>query len=394
MAAAWLQTTKRLFGRPPPEEVPQPFELRCACGHEEVGVRLEHPLQIACGGCARTLFVLPRCVYPIPRPSPASLPPSVPVKSKAQPPTAPAVEKKTTAAITATRTMVAAVPVRPSRLTAWRIAAAKAMREAAHAVVRKLTPSRFQLLVLGIVLAVGLTGYAMFRSRQRAGAEVVLGEALRRGRTAIAARDFVEAAKQFQQAVDAIDVLGRDDPAAREIRQFAREANAVTHLCPKPLHELLADASATDAGRFGLSWSEVFRTSFRDTWLVCEALVTRKAAGGAGDARYLVDHPVFSGSQSAALRAELRVFDVLGIETEPRYVIFAAQLQDFAPGPPGSNSWTLTLRPDTAFLWSLADNLDAIGMPVDDQTKAILAEQSRRLGIGDVERKPVGETSE
>jgi hypothetical protein len=316
------------------------------------------------------------------------------VKSKAPLPTAPAAEKNTTAAISATRTIVAAVPVRPSRLKEWRTAATKSTREAARSVVRKLTPSRFQLLVLGIAVAVGLTGYAMFRSRQRAGAEVALGEALRRGRTAIAARDFAEAAKHFQQAADAIAVLGREDPTARAIRQFAREVNAVVHLCPKPLHELLAEACATDAGRFGVSWSEVFRTSFRDTWLVCEALVTRNSAGGAGDVRFLVDHPVFSGSQSAVLRAELRAFDSLGIETEPRYVIFAAQLQDVAPGPPGSNSWTMTLRPDTAFLWCLADNLDAIGMPVDDQTKAILAEQSRRLGIGDVERKPVGETNE
>jgi hypothetical protein len=309
-------------------------------------------------------------------------------------PVTPVAERKTAAAISATQTVVPPAPERPSRLSEWRTAVATTTRETTRSVVRKLTPSRFQWLVLGIVVGVGLTGYAMFRSRQRAGAEVVLGEALRRGRTAIAARDFPEAAKYFQQAADAVDVLGRDDPTAREIRQFARESNAAAHLCPKPLHELLADASATDAGRIGLAWSDVFRSTYQGTWLVCEAMVSRKAADGSGAARYLSDHSVFAGSQSAVVQTDLRAFDSLGIETEPRSVIFAAQLQDFVPGPPGGNSWTIKLRPDTAFLWCVAENLDAIGMLVDDQTKGTLADQSRRIGIGDVERKPTGEKSE
>lgn len=378
MPVSWLQATQRLFKKTR-NETPQPFHVRCVCGHDASGFRQAGPQQITCDGCSRTLFVMPRCVYPLPK-----LPPAV--KPKPAPPPTPQAEAQTEAVATVTRVVTPPPVARPSRLHEWRTTAAEKTREAARATVRKLTPSRFQVLVLVILAAVGLTGYAMYRSRQRAAAEAVLSEAVRHGRTALADRDFPESAVFFRQAVSALDVLGRDDPTAREIRQLARETSVFDHLCPKPLHDLLVEAAATDTGRLGLSWPDVFQSSYKDTWMVWETMVSRKAGAGSGESKYLVDHPIFLGTQSAVLHADLPVFSALRIDQEPRAVVFAAQLQDVRAGPPGSNSWTVVLRPDSAFAWSGRSNLQALGLPIDDQTKAILAEQTKRLGIGNAEQ--------
>jgi hypothetical protein len=334
------------------------------------------------------LFVMPRCVYPIPKPPPEF------VRPKPAPRPSSAAETQTEAMATATRVVTTPAVVRPNRLHEWRAAAAAKTRETSRAVVRKLTPTRFQMLVLVIIVAFGLTGFAMFRARQRSHAESVLSEAVRHGREALAERKLDEAARFFQQASDALDVLGRDDPTSRAIRQQARETTAASALCAKSLPELLAEAIDTDAGRFGRSWPDVFRASYRDSWIVWETMVSRRMGASAGESKFIVDHPIAFGSQAAVVHADLPAFEALGIDGEPRTVIFAAQLQAMEAGPLGGKSWTIVLRPDTAFAWCDASNLEAIGLVIDEQTKAALADQSRRMGISSAEQPSAPEVPE
>jgi hypothetical protein len=387
MAVSWLQAAQRLFVKPP-EDTPQPFQLRCACGHVTSGIREVEPQQVGCGGCSRILFVMPRCAYPLPKP-----PPEV-ARPKPAPKPSPAAETQAETATTATRVVTPPPPAGPGRLAQWRSATTETVRATSRAVVRKLTPSRFQVLVLVIAAALSLTGYAMYRARQRSAAESVLSETVRRGRSALADGDLEEAARFFQQAAQALDVLGRDDPTSRGIRQQACETTAALRLCPKSLVDLVAEAAGTDAGRFGLSWADSFRASYRDTWLVWETMVSRRTGVGPAEPRFLIDHPVSYQRQVAVLHADLPVFDALGIDSEPRSVVFAAQLQDVVPGPTGGNSWTIVLRPETAFAWCDGAKLEALGLSIDEPTKATLAEQARRLGIGSPESAAETEVQE
>ncbi len=60
------------------------------------------------------------------------------------------------------------------------------------------------------------------------------GEHLEAGEAAFRGAKYGEAATEYQQAAEAVNILGRDDAESRTVRQKAKELNAMAHLPVSP----------------------------------------------------------------------------------------------------------------------------------------------------------------
>jgi hypothetical protein len=80
--------------------------------------------------------------------------------------------------------------------------------------------------------------------------------------------------------------------------------------------------------------------------------------------------------------ADLLIFEQRNIAAgEPQRVVFAAQLSDCRLEAGPAPLWRIELRPETGFLWAGADTYRLLGLPSDDDSLRVLAEQSRLLEI-------------
>jgi hypothetical protein len=386
----WLAAAENLFRRraslPPP-----PFELTCACGHVMTGERTSSFQRPTCPECRSTLFVLPVSVYPSPKsprrkvfvpaapqPEPdvafeavpdaeAGFPPKVVKTASARP----AVEASASAA---------ARGIRPPRRSVRQIVGESAVTLKLDRLRRKVF-SPVKLVLAGVTVVVALTTWWIVHLRSLDEAERVVVAAARLGDEALREHDLAEAARQYKKVRKALDLLGRSDPQARVLRQTAAETSAATDLSRASLFELLHDATDAETGKTHLTWNETFNSSYRDEWVVLDAHVSR-SADPAARRRYVVDFPLAEGRNRAVLVADLDVFDkAISAGGNPQRVVFAAQLDDCRRDPKHADTWLIVLRSKTGFLWSSGDNLELLGVSVDDETKQILADQSRHLGI-------------
>jgi hypothetical protein len=242
---------------------------------------------------------------------------------------------------------------------------------------RWLTP--VQGVLLCVVAVVAGTAWWMLHARAVQQAQIVLAASSKQGQELVQQGDYSAAAAELRRAVDALETLGRDDPPARATRQLWREAEAASHLALKSPHELLEEAAAPRPAA-ELNWTQTFRASYRDAWLLFETSVTRTDEP-APAARYRLEFPIVAGQARAVVVADLKAFDALPVDVPSQRVIFAAQLDDLRPDPAAANTWLIVLRPDTAFLWANAATWQAQGAAVDPQTAETLVKQSQLLGI-------------
>ena len=240
-----------------------------------------------------------------------------------------------------------------------------------------------RLVLAGILAVVALTGWWIVHQHDRDTAERTIVSAAKLGHEALADHDLGEAARQFQKVRAALDLLGRTDHQARALRQTASETTAAADLARSSLFDLLHDAVEASSGRSYLTWDETFRTSYRDEWVVLDAHVSRVADAAQGR-RYDVDFLLTDGKHRAVIVADLDAFDkMLSAREGPQRLIFAGQLDDCRKDPQLENAWRIVLRPATGFLWSSADNLQLLGVAIDDGTKQVLADQTSSLGISE-----------
>jgi hypothetical protein len=386
----WLAAAENLFRRraiqPPP-----PFELTCVCGHVITGQRTSSIQRPTCPECQTTLFVLPASVYPAPKgprrkvfvpakPVPAP-DPSDPPADDAEAGLPPKVVKTATARPAAEVPAPAGAPVvRPPRRSVRQIVGESPLTLKLDRLRRKVfSPVKLVLAVVAAVVA--LTSWWIVHLRNLDEAERVVVAAARLGDEALQDHDLAEAARQYKKVRKALDLLGRSDPQARVLRQTAAETTAAADLSRESLFELLHDATEAETGKTHLTWNETFNSSYRDEWVVLDAHVSR-SADPAARRRYVVDFPLAEGRNRAILIADLDVFDkALSAGGNPQRVVFAAQLDDCRRDPKNADTWLIVLRSKTGFLWSSGDNLELLGVNVDDETKQILADQSRHLGI-------------
>lgn len=378
--AGWLSSAGKAFQRRPLSE-PQQFELRCVCGSVVGGERKTSYQRLVCPGCGTPLFVLPASVYPTPKGV-------KPAKQKQTPPVK-IVPQRVIEPDRESRAAQAAESKRPaaSRVVEPRLSPAQSLNARQAPRLRKwFTPVRIVFLCVLVVMA-GTTWW-LLHSRTMQQAQVLFASSSKKGLEALQKGDFVAAAPELRQAAEALDTLGRDDPQARGIRQMGRESNAASHLTLKSLHDILAEAVASETAPSSPGWPEIFRGTYKDAWTVIETTITRTDEPAPAP-RYRFEFPIIIGQRGvqngvqnrAILIADLKAFDALPADLPSHRVIFAAQLQDCRRDPNTANTWQITLNATTAFLWSDAANYSALDLTPDAQSLQTLAAQTTLLGI-------------
>jgi hypothetical protein len=383
--SGWLsKATGALRGEAP--ETPQPFESLCECGVRHTGLRRRKSQRLVCRSCGTSLFVLPRDAYPVP----AAPPPKQPKKRK---------KPKSRSSRAATPAPVIGKRVFKQATQGVAKASAKVGRGAADAgigfgarvaaYVRGFigfwTPLR--LVVLGIVVICGITAAVTLFSDRSEQAVIALTDANEKARAAMAAGDFVAAQSEFTKAVTLLDQLHReDDPLAREIRQLHRETSAIRDIVAMSPLDIVAEADAALLAGKTPQWADTFETRYKDRWIVVEgdaSSADRALSGGA----YHVPVPFGVGphARNLSIQVSMPLLDSLIKAGKPRPIVLAGQIESCELSR-DQRTWTLRLRRETAFLWTNADNYQALGFTFDDpqtadQTRAMLNSQARALGL-------------
>ena len=348
----WLRAAGRAFQRGT-TQAPQTFQLRCACGTSVAGERTRSCQRILCPACQTPLFVVPASVYPLPKPP-------NPGKGKKDAPqrSAPLSQKKGAqkavrfpkvieygdegrAAIQADpRTAGSATAARKGLLRQW------------------LSPVRLVLVCVAVVVGATASWISHHRTLERA--QSLLDSSSKKGREALAGADFAAAAAELEQASQALVLLGRtDDPQARGIRQLWSESRAGAGLSLKSLHTIVSEAVTAESSVAPSSWKDVFRASYKDSWVLMDASIVR-TGNSAPLPPYRVEYPIFVGQNGAVGVANLRCFNVLPADRASQRVIFAAQLEDCRRDPDVPRAWQIVLRPETAFLLASPARADQV----------------------------------
>ncbi|MEI8019169.1 MAG: hypothetical protein WCH39_13280 [Schlesneria sp.] len=371
--AGWLSRTTSLFQKPLPPP-PEPFEVECDCGGKVVGQRAGNYQKPTCPNCSRPVFVLPLNVYPrpLPKPSPKSTSPKKGGESRgtqtsantvvqdipALNPTKPASGKKPDAG----RATPTAIPAEPELL-----------REPRSPIFTPLRLVAAAILVVSIFTVRGL----MNRHRIET-AKATVAASADKGMVAIKEGDFATAAKELEKARLAVDLLGRKDQTADDIRRNSREATAIANFAASSLTEFLEETLAN--ARPGQSEPLRMASLDKNAWVLFDATVIPTGEGGN---LLTVDSPVFLKSAFVEIEIDSPVIGKFARSTEsgenPR-VIFAAQLEQVSAPKGEPPKAVLTLNGKTAFLWTSYAAYSAIGYrPHDEeseqQTKGLLERQ-------------------
>lgn len=359
--AHWLtKASQALRRREPP--APEPFEITCDCGCRVTGLRRAAPQQLVCGGCNELVFVLPANVYPVPASEQKrrqrraaeiedegnrdSTTPSKPKSKKKKPPPLPESP--------------------PPRRTQAEVR--QRLAETGRRLRRQITPLR--LIVVGIVLAIVATG---FRVRHRARLEQARTTArvsADRGREALHDGDFRTASRELAAATAALDLLGRTDADAEEIRQLGREATAADGLLRISLIEILNEAEQSPDPE---EWATHFRRQYADGWLMFDAPVVQ-TADARGKKHIELDFPLTVHEMPVRILADVPALRSLATTT-PQRVILAAQLSECRLVTTKPAHFEMRLRPETAFLWSDFESYAALGFQENDVRTAELTRQ-------------------
>lgn len=376
--SGWFSKASNVFRRAAPE-VEHPFELTCECGMVHQGMRRVRHQRIVCRDCGTSHFVLPRDAYPAPReararpkPAPEPLPVLAPVEEK---PVDLPVERTST-----NGTKTAARPKKGKEKPVEKKSAPEFLVLSDRK--RFWTPLRF--VSLGIAAALVSIAFILVQKQRRDWATRELREAGDSALAAVKSGEWSKARDEFQRAVRAIDILGRETPSARRYRQGLRETNALTGLNSESLSELLASAEKK-AGK-PEEWQDEFNVRFRGSWVVFESLLKRVETDE-GEEEWRVDYPNRVGSEGrkVVIRADLAGFDSLKGIVPEQPVVFAAQLESCTLSK-SKKQWDITLRPDSGFLWADPQTYGGLGFVYDewhpqDEVRARLREQAELIDV-------------
>jgi hypothetical protein len=430
--SGWLSRAVGVFGGRPAAQ-PQPFDIRCPCGGRVAGERTDSSQLLGCPGCRQMLLVLPATVYPLPkRPTPPGPKPEATTSSA--PETAPPAEegsarslrkrRRGQAAADAPGPDVGASPearsnaspasssaqapppgaaglsptVAPGRSTGVPTdrraerKAANARFAAAVAAWRKKTFTPVRLVVAAVLLCLSGTGYWLRLRQEFQQAERVVTESSRLAELAVASRSWGEAADLYGRVESALDRLQRDDPPARRLRQWSRETQALTNLLPTTLADLVEEAANGDWEARGLNWSEVFRSSHADQWVLLESTLpaleestpnsTTDAPGNSatrpGETKTSLSIPLLVGAIRATVEGELAVLSKVPTESRPVRILIASRI---AAIETAEGRWVVRLDGDSAFLWVHASTLAETGLIGEgddlEAAQALLAQQAQ-----------------
>jgi hypothetical protein len=373
--AGWLSRTKSLFQQPLP--APEPFDVECDCGGKLVGVRTGAYQKPACPVCDRPVFVLPSNVYP--RPKPKSSPKTDSPKSSG--------EIKT---VRSPSTLVVDDHPRGIRSTGGADVKSRGGRPGVPQPVveqpelkeprrRIFTPLR--MVTLAIIGITGLTAHALWYQQAYRAAQATVAVATDDGKAAIRELDFVKGAKELEKARRAVDLLGRKDSSADEIRRLSREATVLANLASSSLTDILQETLSS--AKPDQTESMAISSLYKNAWILFDSPVIPESSSSR---RLIIDAPIVLGIVPVQVEVESKALTaaatILAADAggELARIIFAAQVEEivYNAGKPGSS--VVKLNGNTAILWTSYDTYQAIGYrPIDDdderQTKAILQRQ-------------------
>ncbi|MBI1346150.1 hypothetical protein GC163_07655 [bacterium] len=355
MATGWFQRATAAFSRSEP--IPQKYDVNCDCGARLTGIRVPIAQKPSCPECGIIVFILPATVYPVPasverRWLGNDLPETVATFPKS---------KKYRS-------------VREQRRDKERARKAKAEREVVQPPSEPGIPfsQRFRqlftpirLVILTMAVGLLLTGWVMIRNVRRDRAQRELQGSLDRGHAALANDDYPKAAQEFQQATAALDILGRQDDIARQVRRTSRESMVTAGLSSRSFSETLE--------RWILKAPKDSATSLGDKagWFLFEAeLHPSTASEYAGEPTPLViDLPLQIGKTPVVVLMEPPPWkNWLTSEAgeQSQRVLFAAQLRR-GEVPQGDRAVArVWLNESTAILWSNTETLPESALPADD----------------------------
>jgi hypothetical protein len=390
----WLANAKGALRRAPPPE-PEPYDVPCVCSHRLSGMRTSAFQVLRCNRCGNYVFVLPTDAYPKPKPKKKAPPKTPPVirGSSTPPPSLPGVapsgssRRNVAAGGAGGGAGASAQAAAPSTAPAVAASAASSDEIRLDAVELTTKGSLFtpvRIIACAIFAVVVLTGYFIWQSQRKEKAALTLREHLEAGEAAFRDSKFAEAATEYQQAAQAVDILGRDDAESRAVRQKAKEVNAIAHLATLSLYEL-CDAARLAVTEKDTQFGERFDRLHRDSWIVVEGDVVSDT-GPDGTPQPLIRYPFPIDGAPVILDARLKALEPTSALAGPQHVIFAGQLDSFKEEGTKTKAWVLRLKNATAFLWTGADTYRALGLGTDalrsdDETARLLAAQAEIVGV-------------
>ena len=368
--ASWLSRATSLFKQsPPPLET---YQVECDCGAKLTGQRSASYQKPACPACSLPVFVLPANVYP--RPKSANKPKA---KQDAKPQAPP---------VPNTKALVKDIPALVPPTPVPKVAKPVEERVSRQDVLSELTYRRYfhrpkitrlRAVTSAIVLMSLLTIYGLIHRHRVETAKAIVSKAADAGAVALRDRDFETAAFEFDRARQAVDVLGRTDSAALEIRQQSAETTAIAKLSSSTLTEIIEETLAKKAAPLQ---SLPLSSSIKDSWAVFDV---RFHPESKGQKVYRIDAPMIVDKVGVEIEIASDLFKGLpwtDESGEPSRVIFGAQFERMSQPSGDPQTSVLTLNGKTAFLWANYENFVSIGYrPPDEEnekeTRALLKRQ-------------------
>jgi len=423
--SSWISKTAKNVFKPNSSETPQSFVIACPqCGQSQQGLRQADFQRLTCKACQTALFVLPRDVYPAPRPdaspkenskeAPATLldeeiitildedldefegiqaedgpPPgkTLPAATggEALPSLSELRERIRAAGKPKQAQLATAIPRKQNAVGEIGTAIGELGRDAQQEFVRFWTP--FRILSLTVVVIITITAGWTWRQSVIARAVKVARQESELGRAAIAQKNWTQARDHLQLAAAALDRLGRTDPESQTIRQYARETQAQFRLCDLSLEELLTKAQESWAGQKEKkrNRSHLVRI-YEGDWMLFEGTVREVAAQQARQPEYQIQLPIGPGGRQGetVIRMNFPVLEKLMARESQKDLIVAGAIENVEFRESGE--WVITLAPSSGFLWTHMDTYEASGLPFNPLRSRLvvesqLREQAQAMGV-------------
>lgn len=377
--ARWLKIPSKKKRRE--EDIPEPYEIVCVCGVSLSGYRRKTPYRHACQQCDETYFILPRNNYPAPKAR----------KKKKQLPTQQQISEYVLNSSLVMRFREKHAEKKAARLLQEKQSSSSSAKpeispfELPQPRARLITP--FRGILAGIVLIVGLTGYGIVHSRNLDRATDTLKTATEAGETLLEQGDLPGANAAYLDAFRALDVLGRTDQGANEIRQTSRELQAITTQAVSPLFEIADEAVAHIKQSDLESWESLFHIRYAGTWMIFETtLIPISVDEETETPRFRLNLPILLDEYTLLLELSSPSFIEYLKQHPGQPLIFAAQIAGFQQDTSQPDAGIIQLNGETAFLWSHLKLYEQLGIQFDEfndrnQIEAILNQQTVSSGV-------------
>ena len=237
-----------------------------------------------------------------------------------------------------------------------------------------LTPLR--IITFAILCISGLTFRFLWHRNAINVAQATVSAAADAGKAAVRENDFVTGAKELDRARRAVDLLGRKDQTADEIRRLSREATVLANLSSNSLTEILQETLSN--ARPGQSEPLRMASLDKNAWVIFDTILIPDPER---QNRFSVDAPFQLGKFSVQIEIDSPLLaGVTQVSEETPRIIFAAQVEEMSAPQGDAMMSTLTLNGKTAILWTSYDTYYAVGFrPFDaeyeQQTKVLLERQ-------------------